>query len=174
MKIGLGGIGKGYAVDRVFDLLKSKGLYNFYVNGSGDIRVHSHVMAERPWKIGIRNPFSKDMTKSIGIIQLREGSIASSGGYIHKIDNKKFTDHHILNPKKGFSEENLIAVTVIDKEMVAADTTATILMNLSSHEAVAYLNQYKLMGFVIDSSGKTSLSNKALKSFGVPIRHKTC
>ena len=167
MKIGLGGIGKGYAVDRVFNLLKNEGIYNFYVNGSGDIRVHSHANAPRPWKIGIRNPFSKDSTKSVGIIQLRRGSIASSGGYIQKIDNKKFTDHHILNPHKGFSEDHLISATVIDDDMVSADTTATILINLSSSQAIAYLDKSNLTGVVIDSSGKTHLSKKALKGFGL-------
>ena len=168
MKIGLGGIGKGYAVDRVFDFFKKKGLYNFYINGSGDIRVDSHASAPRPWKIGIRNPFSKDANKSIGLIQLRKGSIASSGGYIHRMDNEKFTDHHILHPQKGASKGDLIASTVIDEEMVMADTTATILMNLSCNQAIVYLDKYKLTGFVIDSFGKSHLSKKALKHFGLP------
>ncbi|MCY4523354.1 MAG: FAD:protein FMN transferase [Halobacteriovoraceae bacterium] len=167
MKIGLGGIGKGYAVDRIYDFLKSKGLYNFYINGSGDIRVHSHSKAPRPWRIGIRNPFSKDVTKSIGVIQLREGSIASSGSYIHKVNNKDFVDHHILNPTKGLSKENLITATVIGSDMITADTTATILMNLSSKNAIQYLDKQSLIGFVIDYQGKTHLSDKAFKSFGL-------
>ena len=164
MRIGLGGVGKGYAIDKIFDLLEHHGLYNFYVNGSGDIRVHSHGNAPRPWRIGIKNPFSPD--KSIGILHLSNGSVASSGGYIKKNHfNHTFVDHHILDPSRGGSRSDLLAATVIAKDAVTSDTTATILMNLSAHQATKYLDDMDLMGFVVDESGKVHLSSKALKRF---------
>lgn len=168
MKIGLGGIGKGYAVDKVFELLSLKGLYNFYVNGAGDIRVNSHLEAPRPWKIGIRNPLSNDPGKSMGVIQLKEGSVSSSGGYIQ--NNKNITgkmDHHILDPKLGESAQDLISSTVFGEDAILSDTAATILMNLSATKAVKYLNKRKLFGFVVDKSGKSHLSDKAINSFGL-------
>lgn len=167
MKIGLGGIGKGYAVDRVFELLKSKGIYNFYVNGSGDIRVHSHSDAPRPWRIGIKNPFSRDIERSVGYLRLRDGSVASSGSYVHynKVE-ESYSDHHILNPESGKSKKELIATTVVADTALEADTTATILMNYSSRKAVSYLDKQKLLGFVIDMTGRTHLSAKAVQSFG--------
>ncbi|MCP4915009.1 MAG: FAD:protein FMN transferase [Oligoflexia bacterium] len=169
MKIGLGGIGKGYAVDQVFNLLKSKGLNNFYVNGSGDIRVHSHKNAPRPWRIGIKNPFSKNLDRSVGYLQLKEGSVASSGSYIQYNElEKDYSDHHILNPKSGLSNNDLITTTVVAETALEADTTATILMNFSTMDALKYLNEYDLLGFLIDSTGKTHLSKKALAAFGVP------
>ncbi len=168
MRIGLGGIGKGYAVDRVFELLKKEGLHNFYVNGSGDIRVHSHESAPRPWRIGIRNPLSKDASKSIGVIQLTSGSVASSGGYIHfNPEAKDHADHHIINPKSGTSGEEVIASTVLAETAIESDTTATILMNLSVTEAITYLDKRELIGFVIDQQGKSHVSRRGLKSFGL-------
>jgi thiamine biosynthesis lipoprotein len=167
IQIGLGGIGKGYAVDQAYEVLKKNGLYNFYINGSGDIRVHSHPEAPRLWRVGIRNPFSKDPGQSAGVIQIKDGSVASSGGYIHKNTSSKHQqDHHIIEPKSGQSHHELIATTVLADDAITADTTATILMNLSAARALSYLDQLNLSGFVIDQSGKSHLSQKALASFG--------
>ncbi len=168
MRIGLGGIGKGYAIDMVYELLLKEGISNFYINGSGDIRVHSLPNAPRAWRIGIKNPFSADSSKSIGVLQVSTGSIASSGGYIHFNPNSEGkSDHHIVNPRSGFSNDEIIACTVIAENTVEADTTATILMNLDVIEAIRYLDNKKLIGFVIDRNGKTHLSVRALSSFGL-------
>ncbi|WP_412469990.1 MULTISPECIES: FAD:protein FMN transferase [unclassified Halobacteriovorax] len=168
MRIGLGGIGKGYAIDMVYELLLKEGISNFYINGSGDIRVHSLPSAPRAWRIGIKNPFSADSSKSIGVLQVSTGSIASSGGYIHfNPYSEGMSDHHIVNPRSGFSNDEIIACTVIAEHTVEADTTATILMNLDVIEAIRYLDNKKLIGFVIDRNGKTHLSVRALSSFGL-------
>lgn len=168
MKIGLGGIGKGYAVDQVYKYFIKKGLYNFYINGAGDIRVHSRLDAPRKWRIGIRNPLSADASKSVGVIQMAEGAIASSGGYIHNVKGDKF-NHHIIHPKTGFSNREVIASTVLASDAITADTTATILMNMGKHEAVSYLNENNLMGLVFCDEGRSYLSQKALKNFGLSL-----
>ncbi len=168
MRIGLGGIGKGYAVDSAFKLCKHAGLYNFYVNGSGDIRVHSNENAPRAWKIGIRNPLSSDPSKSIGIIQMTNGAIATSGGYIQKINNHdNKADHHIIDSSSGRSREEVISSTVIAKDALDADVIATILMNLSSNDAVTYLNNQNLIGCIVSKNGTCLLSDKAITQFGI-------
>lgn len=168
MRIGLGGIGKGYAVDQVYRLFIKRGLYNFYINGSGDIRVHSRPDAPRKWRIGIRNPLSADASKSVGVIQMGLGAIASSGGYIHNVNGDKY-NNHIINPKTGVSNRDIISSTVLADDALTADTTATILMNMSKSEAVHYLNDHNLMGLVFDSAGISYLSNKALANFGMSL-----
>lgn len=166
MKIGLGGIGKGYAVDRVYDFFIKKGLYNFYINGSGDIRVHAQASAPRAWRIGIRNPLSIDPKKAVGVIQLYNGSVASSGGYIHNVNGDRF-NNHIINPKTGMSAREIIGSTVIADDAISADTTATILMNLSKEEAIEYMNDHDLLGLVFCKDGRSYLSQRALKGFGL-------
>ena len=168
MKIGLGGIGKGYSVDQVFNYFIKKGLYNFYINGAGDIRVHSRADAPRKWRIGIRNPLSEDASKSVGIIQMAEGAIASSGGYIHNVNGDKF-NHHIINPKTGLSNREVIASTVIADNAITADVTATILMNMGKIKAIEYLNEQNLSGLVFCSEGRSYLSDRALKNFGFSL-----
>jgi thiamine biosynthesis lipoprotein len=172
MRVGLGGIGKGYAVDQVYRFFIKKGLYNFYINGSGDIRVHSRLDAPRKWRIGIRNPLSADASKSVGVIQMGIGAIASSGGYIHNVNGDKF-NHHIINPKTGVSNREIIASTVLADDALIADTTATILMNMNKGEAVKYLNDHNLMGLVFCSSGNSYLSNKALANFGMSLKSRS-
>ncbi len=170
MKIGLGGIGKGYAVDRVYDFFLKKGLYNFYINGSGDIRVHALNSAPRAWRIGIRNPLSSDAQKAVGVIQLYNGAIASSGGYIHNVNGDRF-NNHIIHPKIGVSAKEIIGSTVLANDALTADTTATILMNLSRKEALEYMNDQKLFGVVFCKEGKSYLSEKAFKGFGLEVKN---
>ncbi len=163
MRIGLGGIGKGYAVDQAFEWLKKRGLYNFSVNGSGDLRFHARPDAPRKWRVGIQNPFSLDQSKIVGVIEIQEGAVATSGGY------KQFTknEHHIINPKSGHSEHSIASATIIENNCIAADTAATIVMNLSAPLALEYLNQRNIFGALISSEGKSLLSNKALNHFGI-------
>lgn len=168
MKIGLGGIGKGYAVDSVYNFFLKKGLYNFYINGSGDIRVHALASAPRAWRIGIRNPLSRDPQKAVGVVQIYNGSIASSGGYVHNVNGDRF-NNHIINPKTGMSAREIIGSTVCAGDALVADTTATILMNLSKKEALCYMNDHNLFGVIFCKDGKSHLSEKAFKNFGLNV-----
>tara|TARA_R110000868_G_scaffold154736_1_gene380920 strand:+ start:39321 stop:40259 length:939 start_codon:yes stop_codon:yes gene_type:complete len=158
MRIGFGGIGKGYAVDRAFELLENNDLINFSVNGSGDMRVHSAPDAPRPWRLGIRNPFAKDSTSAAGIVQLSNGALVTSGNYVR--------GDHIINVNSDAPAE-LASVTLIDKTALSADVLATALMNLNSSKAMDFLNSRNLIGLAIDLSGKTHLSTQAISHFGL-------
>lgn len=162
MKISLGGIGKGYAVDVAYDYLVSRGLVNFMVNGSGDIKVHTDQSAPRPWRIGIRNPFSPNPQNSVGFIQVYSGAVASSGSYLNFIEKD---DHHIINTQEGTSCNEIIASTILASNCLEADVYATVMISLKAHEALEFLNQKSLRGILIRSDGKSLLSKKALESF---------
>lgn len=171
MRIGLGGIGKGYAVDRAFELLKERGLYNFLVNGSGDLRAHSNPNAPRPWRFGIRNPFSQNREQSAGLLQFSNAAVATSGGYNQKIereDNK--ADHHIVDPKNGGSNGEVVSATVMAETCLEADTSATIAINMGVKEALGHFDKSDTFLVLIDSSGKSHLSKKALSGFGLKGR----
>lgn len=160
MKIGLGGIGKGYAVDQAYNILRANNLSNFCINGSGDIRVYCNENAKRKWQIGIRNPFSVNENKAIGIIQLTNGAVATSGGYNNNIASNK-EDHHIINPKTGHSRNEIIQSTIISDSAITSDTNATIVINQTIQEATEYLDDYKICGIFIDNKGQSHLSKMA-------------
>jgi FAD:protein FMN transferase len=163
MRIGLGGIGKGYAVDRLFDYLRKKGMVNFMVNGSGDIRVHSLASAPRKWKVGIRNPFNPDPSVKCGLLCIDNGAVATSGDYINaiKIEDKNY--HHIISPNDGHSSQGIVSSTVWTETAIEADTLATSLMLMDIGEALTYSNVRGLFSLLIDENGKVHLSRKAMQ-----------
>lgn len=173
MRIGLGGIGKGYAVDRLYQYLKDSGLKNFLVSGAGDIRVHSSLNAPRPWRLAIKNPFSKD-SKVAGYIELRNGSMATSGDYINYVkyqeENSKL--HHILETKTGMPAVDIASCTVIADDTLTADTMATSVMALKSEDGIKFLNQQNLFGVLIRTAGEVLLSRKAIGFFGNTTKGK--
>jgi thiamine biosynthesis lipoprotein len=104
-------------------------------------------------------------------LQLANGAVAKSGSYIHKIDNQdKFLDHHIINPSTGRSVDGVISSTVLTPTCVDVDTTATVLMNVSAKEGKVYLDKHDLFGVIVDKNGKSFLSKKAFRSFGIETK----
>lgn len=158
IKIGLGGIGKGYAVDSAFLQLKNLGLINFSVNGSGDMRVHSHTNAPRPWKIGIRNPFSKNPNQSAGLIQIQEGSVSTSGTYVQ--------GEHILRKENNLGKLKPVSTTILGETCMETDVWGTITMAVDIEKGIQFCNRNQLFAVLIDDTGKTHLSEKAIKGFG--------
>ena len=148
MKVSLGGIGKGYAVDRVFEFLKQKGMANFVVNGSGDLRCHSLSHAPRSWRFGITNPFNPKFTA--GVLTLGNGAMATSGSY--------FKPGHISGV------EDLVSVTVLGEKAEEVDAWGTYLMSLGATNALNLVNQQQKKAVFIKSNGKVLLSQKIVKS----------
>jgi len=110
MAIDLGGIAKGFAVDKAFELLRNLGYKNLIVNAGGDLRVGGSKF-DQSWSVGIQHPRIPE--KSIARVSASEEAVATSGDYekffIH--EGKRY--HHILNPKNGFPAEGLQSVTVL-------------------------------------------------------------
>lgn len=170
MRIGLGGIGKGYAVDRAYEILLKEGLVNFSVNGSGDMRVHSHEQAPRSWKIGIRNPFNSDPNVSAGLVQLRMGSVSTSGSYIQNFNddqanNQTRTNHHIHIKNPQFKTPPPLSCTVLTEKCIDSDVWATIAMSMDVQQGISLLEKNHLAAIIIDAQGSTSLTSKAIDYF---------
>lgn len=122
MSIDLGGIAKGYAVDRAFNLLKNLGYKNLIVNAGGDLRVGGTKFGEL-WSIGIQDP--RNSERVIAKISLNEGAIATSGDYERYFIYERKRYHHILNPRNGLPAEDCRSVTVFTQEGIFADGMAT-------------------------------------------------
>lgn len=165
MRIGLGGIGKGFIIDKVFDFLREKRCENFMVNGSGDVRVHSAVHAPRPWRFGLQNPFDPSKEKKIGWLTLSHGSVSTSGDYVHFIKEDQHKHHHILDPQTGQAKIDLSSVTVLADTAVETDTQATIMMILGKNKALDYANEHHLKAILVDTEGHVFLSQTAYQIF---------
>ncbi|MFZ5563014.1 MAG: FAD:protein FMN transferase [Thermodesulfobacteriota bacterium] len=146
MRVSLGGIGKGYAVDKAFAFLRQNGLVNFMVNGSGDLRVHSLPDAPRPWRMGIQNPFEPQ--KQIGMVHMRNNALASSGNYIKR--------GHILS-----NAHEIMAATVQGDTCEFCDMWGTYLMCLPLATALSELDRENLFGILVDNQAGVHLSRTA-------------
>lgn len=153
MRIGLGGIGKGYAVDRAFDLLRGLGLENFVVNGAGDIHLHSSTSAPRPWRVGIRNPFAGKET-AMGWLELKQGAVATSGDYERYFEHGGVRYHHVIDGRSGEITRSVSSVTILADTTLAADVCATAVMALGPDEGLAFINRRRdIAGFLITADG---------------------
>ena len=119
-RIDLGGIGKGYAIDLVYNKLSEK-FDNYMINAGGDIRVSGTNANGKPWKIGLEFINDNKQVNKVGFVELTEGSICSSGRFARKIGNF----HHLINTSNGLPEnKTLISYAYADSAMLA-DSIAT-------------------------------------------------
>jgi thiamine biosynthesis lipoprotein len=156
MAIDLGGIAKGYAVDRVFELLKGLGYRNLVVNAGGDLRIGGSK-PEGPWSIGIQHP--RDPEKMVARIFLSDTAVATSGDYEKFFIHQDKRYHHILDPRNGFPAEGCQSVTILHKEGLTADALATAVFVLGPEKGYSLCQ--KLQGLdclIIDQEGNVTLS----------------
>lgn len=119
-RIDLGSIGKGYAIDLAFDILKP--LDNYIINAGGDIRAAGTDKTNTPWLVDIKSPKSG----SLGTLQLNNQSVCCSGSWARKVQ----FFHHLINPKTGIPENEFEAVFVIAPTALEADAWTTALYAL--------------------------------------------
>jgi len=117
VRIDLGGIAKGYAVDNCVALLKARGVKEALVVAGGDSRVLGDKRG-RPWMIGIRDPRRKG--SMVAMIPLVDAAVSTSGDYERYFEADGVRYHHILDPRTGTSATGVRSVTII-----GPDTTTT-------------------------------------------------
>ncbi len=156
VKIDLGGIAKGYAVDRAIEQLKQLGIQHAIVNTGGDLRaIGAH--GERNWNIGIRAP---DGGEPIASLQPKnDESIFTSGDYerMFLYEGKRY--HHIIDPRTGWPATGTRSVTVIHKRATIADAAATALLIADPEQRTTIAKQMGIEQLlIIDQAGDYHMS----------------
>jgi FAD:protein FMN transferase len=148
MKITLGGIAKGYIIDKAIEVLKNNNITHALVNAGGDMRAIGNK-GEDNWKIALQNPRNKK--DSITTIQLNNKAVATSGDYERYFDDtKKF--HHIVDPRTGYSATELISVTLLTDKAIDADALATSVFVLGKEKGLELIESLKeTEGLIITS-----------------------
>jgi len=135
MKLDLGGIAKGYAIDRAVGAMQAGGAAGGMVDVGGDIRCFGlPPKGKKTWRIGLQNPAETDSDEEtlagaaeqvLMVLKLTDAAIATSGGYrrFFLIEGKKYS--HIINPYTATSTDALSSVTIISKNALDADALAT-------------------------------------------------
>lgn len=122
MSVTLDGIGKGFIVDRASEVLAENGVRDHLVNAGGDLRAQGERSPGRAWKIAIQDPSKKG--GYLDVIRLRNGAIATSGGYEVYYD-AAHSHHHVVNPKNAYSPTQSVSVSATATTVMEADALST-------------------------------------------------
>jgi thiamine biosynthesis lipoprotein len=137
MRIDLGGIAKGYIIDRAVTFLKEKGMQSGIVEAGGDLRIWGNHPNRDKWKIGIKHP--RKPNALIGVLNTTAISVATSGDYerFFMKDGKRY--HHLLNPKTGYPASDCISVTIVSENALLADAYATSVFILGPEKGMQFI-----------------------------------
>ena len=148
MRLGTGGIGKGYALDRAAAILRGDGIDNFMLFAGGQVQV-SGTRGDRSWRVGIQHPRADGY---IGFLEARKGSIATSGDYEHYFFEQGKRWHHIIDVKTGMPATKTSSVTVIADKGIYSDALATAVFVLGPERGLQLLADlpFKAEAIIID------------------------
>ena len=153
MRIGFGGIGKGYAAERAKMVMKEYGAISGIVNASGDMTTWGLQPNGKPWTIGIANPDVKGQVFSY--LNITDMAVATSGNYekFILVNGRKYS--HTINPKTGLPVTGIKSVTIISPNAEIADAMATPVMIMGIMPGLDMVNQIKnLEAILIDDEDK--------------------
>jgi thiamine biosynthesis lipoprotein len=159
MKVNLGGIGKGYAVDHGAAILRSRGFKDFMIQAGGDLYV-AGTRGDRPWRVAIRDPRGP---AAFAALDLRDGTFSTSGDYERFFikDGRRY--HHIIDPTTGQPASGTRSVTIVATRAVLADALSTGVFLIGAHDGMALVERLPEVEAVIVTDTNQVLVSSGLK-----------
>ncbi len=160
MRVHLGGIGKGYAVDRAAAVLRAGGIHDFLIQSGGDLYAGGR-RGDRPWRTGIRDPRGP-ADQIIAALDVRDETFSTSGDYerFFMYDGRRY--HHILDPDEGAPARGCRSVTIVARTAVLADALSTGVFILGPEAGMALIEKLPDVEGVVVSSRNTVLVSSGL------------
>jgi thiamine biosynthesis lipoprotein len=160
MRVHLGGIGKGYAVDRAVALLREAGFADFMIQSGGDLYV-AGSNGGAPWKLAIADP--RGAHEPFATLQITNGTFSTSGDYERFFikDGKRY--HHLIDPDFGEPAGGSRSVTIVANRAVMADVLSTGVFIMGPHEGMKLIEQLPGVEGVIVTSDNQVLVSSGLK-----------
>jgi FAD:protein FMN transferase len=153
MALDLGGIAKGYALNRAAEILKSKGVKGALLNAGGDIVTFGSKSDGRPWKVGIQDP--RDKSRIEAAVDMEAGAVFTSGDYERFLEKDGKRYHHVLDPSTGYPADGFESVTIVAPDGFGADGFSAAVLVLGPDKAKLFLEKYpNISCLVVDQSGK--------------------
>lgn len=139
LAVDLGGIAKGYAVDRALAVLHAAGVTSAAVNAGGDLALLGSKQG-RPWRIGIQHP--RRPGEVLTTLTAVDRAVVTSGDYERSFEQAGRRYHHLFDPRSGYPAERCQSVTVLAPAAMLADALATALFVLGPEAGLALLADY--------------------------------
>lgn len=158
MRIGFGGIGKGYAAEMAKRILKQRGVVSGIVNASGDLTTWGNQANGKPWTVGIADP--DNSKQPFSYMNITDMAVATSGNYekFVIINGKKYS--HTINPKTGMPVSGVKSVTIFCPNAEIADAMATPVSIMGIDAALNLVNQINHLECVIIDDNNKIFSSK--------------
>jgi thiamine biosynthesis lipoprotein len=157
MGIDLGGIAKGYAVDRSAQLLVRGGFKRFIVDIGGNLSVHwdgTSMLDSTVAEILIRHPRKEG--EFFGKFMMGTGGVSTSGDYQRFFMENGFRYHHIIDPFTGYPARGVVSVTIVAPEASSADAISTLVFVLGREKGMDFIrNTTGVEGMIVFESGDT-------------------
>ncbi|ABE52302.1 Thiamine biosynthesis lipoprotein apbE [Methanococcoides burtonii DSM 6242] len=162
MKVVLGGIAKGYAVDQAIESLIDNGIESCFVDAGGDGRYIGTKPDGIKWTVGLQNPDKQG--EIITVMRLENMAVATSGNY-----ERYFSDaakvSHISDPRTGYLSRELISATVIAETTMDADALATTVFVLGEKEGTELIESLEGIECLIITSDKRILRSSGFTAY---------
>jgi thiamine biosynthesis lipoprotein len=162
MRVNLGGIGKGYAVDRAVDIMRRSSFRDFMIQAGGDMYV-AGMRGNRPWRVGIRDPRGP-ADRMFATLDLSDATFSTSGDYerFFMKDGRRY--HHILDLTAGQPARLCRSVTLVTDRAVIADALAKGVFILGPEAGMALIERTPGVQGVIVGAGNEVLISSGLKN----------
>jgi len=164
MRIDVGAIAVGYAVDKAIQALKEAGIDKALINAGGEIYALGSPPGKSAWRIGIRHP--RRGNDLIGILELKDRAVSTSGDYenFFEANGKRYC--HIMNPKIGRPVEGIMSATVVADSVTEADALSTALLPSGTKAGMKLVESLKGVDCMI-VTGEKEEDMKILMSGGM-------
>ncbi len=151
--VDLGGIGKGFAGDKIIEVLKRFDITSAYSNLGGNVVTLGAKSDGSPWNVGIQHP--RQENSIIGSVSVVDQTVVTSGDYQRCfIDKQGKRHHHILDPRTGYpAESGLISVSIISEKSLAADALSTIIFVAGMEKGLEYLQRFPQTEAILVDAG---------------------
>jgi thiamine biosynthesis lipoprotein len=158
MHIAFGAIGKGYAADRVKQLLLSRGIKSGVVNASGDLTAWGTRADGSLWKVGVSNP--NDPSNIIAWLPVENASVATSGDYEQFVFHNNIRYSHNIDPKTGYPVKGIKSVTIVSPSAELSDALATAVFVMGPEVGIDFINQLRgIHALIVDESNSIFTSH---------------
>jgi thiamine biosynthesis lipoprotein len=162
--IDLGGIAKGYAVDRCIELIEAAGITTAAVAAGGDSRILGDRRGE-PWTVGVQDPRNEEAMAVL--LPLVDTAVSTSGDYERFFVEDGVRYHHILDPRTGDSARDAWSVTILGPEATFTDAMSTSVFVLGPDKGLELINHLPgIDAIIIDAGGRLRYSDDLAEAAG--------
>ncbi len=141
MKLDVGAIAKGYAVEMAARSLEEKGITGYVINVGGNVRTVGAKGDGTKWLVGIENPEEDSENAYLAYLELSGESLVTSGSYqrYYVVDGKRY--HHIIDPETLMPSEDYVSVSVVGRSSADGDALSTALFCMNLEEGMALVER---------------------------------